>query len=510
MPNRDALDTKQASRTATRGVTDAERPAESRRRSLGQRLLPLGAEPVSEGGSSAVALSRDAVYRRLLAAADLIAAAVAFFTIVTVVGEDALGIWAVVAIAMVVLVCKLAGLYDRDEHLLHKTTLDEAPAIFQVAALYTLLSFLAGANIVEGNFGPGQAAALWGMLFGSMLLMRTLARRLAAALVNDERCVILGNADAAHWLTCKLERCHGARVDVVGRVPLSESDASVNELPVLGVFDALDSLLAQHRIDRAVIAPGQGDHDHRLLHAIRVVKRLGVRVTVLPRLFEAVGSAYELDEVEGATLLGVRRHGLSRSSWLIKRSFDLLGASFLLVLLAPLLALIALAITLDSRGSVFFRQRRMGREDEVFEIYKFRTMVDGAHVQREALAHRNEAGGGLFKIEDDPRVTRVGRLLRSTSLDELPQLINVLRGEMSLVGPRPLVLEEDSLIEGVHRHRLLLPPGVTGLWQIFGSARIPLNEMIKIDYLYGANWSLWLDIKILLRTIPFVLSRRGL
>jgi lipopolysaccharide/colanic/teichoic acid biosynthesis glycosyltransferase len=174
------------------------------------------------------------------------------------------------------------------------------------------------------------------------------------------------------------------------------------------------------------------------------------------------------------------------------------------------MALISLAIKLDSRGPVFFRQRRMGREDTSFEIFKFRTMVDGADDHRKELADRNEAGGGLFKIEDDPRITRVGRFLRRTSLDELPQLINVLAGDMSLVGPRPLVLDEDSLIQGHHRHRLLVPPGVTGLWQIFGSARIPLNEMVKIDYLYGANWSLWLDLKILLRTVPVVFGQRGL
>ena len=172
--------------------------------------------------------------------------------------------------------------------------------------------------------------------------------------------------------------------------------------------------------------------------------------------------------------------------------------------------MIAMAIKIDSRGPAFFRQRRVGRNDEVFEIYKFRTMVEDADAQRADLADRNEAGGGLFKITDDPRITRVGRFLRRTSLDELPQLLNVLRGDMALVGPRPLVVDEDCLIEGLHRHRLLVPPGVTGLWQIFGSARIPLNEMVKIDYLYGANWSLWLDIKILLRTVPFMLGQRGL
>ncbi len=476
-----------------------------------QRQRDGEANGVREGDSTAASASRDAVYRRLLAVADLIAAAAAFLVAVPLLGHDSLGLWALAAIAAVVPVCKLAGLYDRDQHLLRKTTLDEAPTLFYVASLYTLLCYLAGANIVNGTFGSDQALVFWGLLFVLMLAMRTLARRLAGALVEEERCVILANAEAAHWLSTKLERSNGAKVRVVGRIPLSPGDASRNELPLLGSFDALESLLAEHDVDRALIAPGRGDNDdHRLLDAIRVVKRLGVRVSVLPRLFEAVGSAYEFDDVEGATVLGVRHHGLSRSSWLIKRSFDLAATLLGLLLIAPLMAIIAAAIKLDSSGPVLFRQRRVGRKDQVFEIYKFRTMVDGADTQRAALAARNEAGGGLFKIEDDPRITRVGRFLRRTSLDELPQLFNVLSGDMSLVGPRPLVVDEDCLIEGHQRHRLLVPPGVTGLWQIFGSARIPLNEMVKIDYLYGANWSLWLDIKILLRTVPFVLRLRGL
>jgi exopolysaccharide biosynthesis polyprenyl glycosylphosphotransferase len=522
MSTHDALETESAtlpgdarSGTEPSGAVESARAATTQRPQLfpGLRAAPRRpalAGSVAEGDSTAASASRDAVYRRLLAAADLIAATAAFVIAIPVLGHDSLGIWTLVVIAMVVLVCKLAGLYDRDEHLLHKTTLDEAPVVFYVATLYTLLAFLAGANIVNGTFGREQAVALWGLLFVLMLLMRGLARCLAGALVDDERCVIIGNADAAHWLSTKLERCEGTKTQVVGRVPLRLDDTSTNELPLLGRFDALERLLAEHRVDRALIAPGRGDNDHRLLDAIRVVKRLGVRVSVLPRLFEAVGSAYEVDEVEGTTLLGVRRHGLSRSSWMIKRSFDLASTLLGLLLIAPLLAMIAVAIKLDSRGPVLFRQRRVGCDDRVFEIYKFRTMVDGADGQRAALADRNEAGGGLFKIEDDPRITRVGRFLRRTSLDELPQLLNVLRGDMALVGPRPLVVDEDCLIEGLHRHRLLVPPGVTGLWQIFGSARIPLDEMVKIDYLYGANWSLWLDIKILLRTVPFVLGQRGL
>ena len=180
------------------------------------------------------------------------------------------------------------------------------------------------------------------------------------------------------------------------------------------------------------------------------------------------------------------------------------------MLLAPLLVMVAGAIKLDSRGPVFFRQRRVGRRGEAFWMLKFRSMVRDADDIKAQLRDQNEAKGGLFKIPDDPRITRVGRFLRRTSLDELPQLLNVLGGNMSLVGPRPLVEDEDALIEGWQRRRLAVKPGMTGMWQIFGSSRIPMSEMVKIDYLYGANWSLWLDVKILLRTVPYVLRRRGL
>jgi lipopolysaccharide/colanic/teichoic acid biosynthesis glycosyltransferase len=181
-----------------------------------------------------------------------------------------------------------------------------------------------------------------------------------------------------------------------------------------------------------------------------------------------------------------------------------------LVLLAPLLAVIALAIRLDSRGPVLFRQERVGRDGQRFRICKFRTMVADAEDRKAELFVLNEAAAGLFKIKDDPRITRVGRWLRRTSLDELPQLLNVVRGEMSLVGPRPLILSEDETISGYDRRRLHLTPGMTGQWQIMDSARVPLHEMVKIDYLYITTWSLFQDLKILLRTAVYVVSRQGM
>jgi lipopolysaccharide/colanic/teichoic acid biosynthesis glycosyltransferase len=170
---------------------------------------------------------------------------------------------------------------------------------------------------------------------------------------------------------------------------------------------------------------------------------------------------------------------------------------------------LAVLIKLDSPGPVLFRQIRRGRDGKTFRILKFRTMVDGADEQKLHLVSQNEAIG-LFKIANDPRITRLGRVLRKTSLDELPQLWNVLRGDMSLVGPRPLIEDEDAKVVGWFRHRLRLQPGMTGHWQVLGSARVPLDDMLRIDYLYVANWTLWGDIKLLLQTVPYVLSRRGL
>jgi lipopolysaccharide/colanic/teichoic acid biosynthesis glycosyltransferase len=226
-------------------------------------------------------------------------------------------------------------------------------------------------------------------------------------------------------------------------------------------------------------------------------------------MFEAVGSSVVFDDLYGMTVLGIPRFGLSPSSRALKRATDVVGASILLLALAPFLALIAVAIRIDGPGPVLFRQWRVGRDGKPFRLLKFRTMVDGADAMKAALRDRNESDG-LFKIAQDPRITRIGQLLRRMSLDELPQLLNVLRGEMSLVGPRPLIVDEDEKTIGWHRGRLQLTPGMTGQWQILGSSRIPLHEMVAIDYLYVANWSFWADVKIMLRTIPYVLGRHGM
>jgi lipopolysaccharide/colanic/teichoic acid biosynthesis glycosyltransferase len=215
-----------------------------------------------------------------------------------------------------------------------------------------------------------------------------------------------------------------------------------------------------------------------------------------------------LGELPGVEHPFPREHGpLARG---VKRTVDLVGSLVLLALLSPFLLVIASLIKADSPGPVVFRQRRIGRDGAPFSMIKFRTMVDGADSHKPALLHLNEAGDGLFKINGDPRVTRIGRWLRATSLDELPQLIHVVTGQMSLVGPRPLVPEEDALIQGQHRRRLSMRPGMTGVWQVAGASSIPLNQMVELDRDYVENWSLWLDCKLLLQTAAHVVLRRGI
>jgi exopolysaccharide biosynthesis polyprenyl glycosylphosphotransferase len=278
---------------------------------------------------------------------------------------------------------------------------------------------------------------------------------------------------------------------------------------VLGSQDDVATLIDDLEVDRVLLASSIGSHEE-MLDLVRSVRRPDVQVSIVPRYFEIFNSHATLDDVEGMPVVTLPPMRLGSSARLLKRSFDVFVSATLLLLLSPILAAVAVAIRLDSEGPVLYRQPRRGRFGSTFRIAKFRTMYVGAEQRRAEVLHLNEVDGPLFKIKgQDPRVTRVGRFLRTTSLDELPQLWNVLRGEMSLVGPRPFVIYEADQITGWASRRLDMTPGVTGLWQVLGRNDIPFAEMVKLDYLYVTNWSLWWDLKILCQTIPVVLGRRG-
>jgi exopolysaccharide biosynthesis polyprenyl glycosylphosphotransferase len=348
-----------------------------------------------------------------------------------------------------------------------------------------------------GSLGRDQIAALWVISFVTIIAGRMTARWLAGRASPVERCLVIGEAELADRIREKLA-ASSARAVVVATLPLGYDDLGWLEDP-----QAVRGIVAELQVHRVIIAPATTDAGD-VVELIRVAKAAGVRVSVLPRMLEVVGSTVEFEDIDGMTMLGVPPFGLTGSSRLLKRAFDLMATSLGLLAVGPIIAAIALAIRLDSKGPVFFRQVRVGRDGHHFWIFKFRSMVVGADAQKDGLRELNEVGDGMFKISSDPRVTRVGSLLRRTSLDELPQLFNVLRGEMSLVGPRPLVTDEDAQVLGLDRSRLHLTPGMTGPWQVLGT-RVPMQEMVGIDYLYVASWSLWLDIKLLIRTARHVL-----
>jgi exopolysaccharide biosynthesis polyprenyl glycosylphosphotransferase len=460
-----------------------------------------------------VPLRRDAMFRRTLALADVVGASIALLIAVFAISDGSVRLRPETLLLgpFVVLVSKVIGLYDRDQHTMRKTTVDEVPSIFHLSVIYALTTWLGEAFFLHGWLARPQVFALAVCTFGFVAVGRSVVRTIALAVSPAERCVVLGSAGDAERTAEKFENASRVKADVLGRVALGADEAhhAKHREDLLGDMRSLARVIAEHRVERVIIAP-DGHDQEEILHAVRLVKALGVKVSVLPRLLEVVGSSSTFDDIDGMTLLGLRRYGLSKSSALLKRMLDVGATAFGLALLAPLFLLLAICVKLDSRGPVFFRQPRIGRRGRTFAMLKFRSMVHDAERRKGQLSDKNEAEGGLFKISDDPRITRAGRFLRRTSLDELPQLLNVLKGDMSLVGPRPLIPDEDALIEGWERRRLAVAPGMTGLWQVFGSSRIPMAEMVKIDYLYGANWSIWLDLKILLRTIPYVFRRRGM
>jgi exopolysaccharide biosynthesis polyprenyl glycosylphosphotransferase len=244
------------------------------------------------------------------------------------------------------------------------------------------------------------------------------------------------------------------------------------------------------------------------MELMRTLSHLGLQVDVVPRFYDVVSSGMDAYSVEGVPLLGIRPVRLAAPARVAKRAIDVAGSALVLLLVAPLMLAIAILIKLDSPGPVFFRQRRIGAGNRSFRIWKFRTMLVDADERKAMLAHLNQharnGDGRLFKIVDDPRVTRAGRFLRRHYLDEFPQLINVFRGEMSLVGPRPLIPEEAQHVDEWALERLNLKPGMTGLWQVLGGSAISFGEMVKLDYLYVTTWSLWNDIRLLAQTVPVV------
>ena len=324
-----------------------------------------------------------------------------------------------------------------------------------------------------------------------------------------ERTVIVGAGTVGHVLAEKIAKHPEYNLRLMGFLddgePLRTSNLAV---PVVGRLDDLERVIDDLGVTRVIIAFSRARHQ-QILDVVRTCADHAVRVNIVPRLFEILSSQTSMDDIEGIPLLDVAQVELGRFNMLVKRAFDLVVGGALTLLFLPLLGTLALLVKIDSRGPAFYRQERMGRGGTVFSIFKLRSMHVDAEKRRREMEALNEYPGPMFKMKRDPRVTRVGFYLRKWSLDELPQLFNVIAGEMSLVGPRPLWVEEAKQCRGWTKKRLDITPGITGLWQVTGRNDVPFDEMVKLDYMYVTGWSVGWDIKILLETIPAVVGHRG-
>ena len=458
------------------------------------------------------AADRTSVLARSLLLADLGAAiaAAALSALTTDIGlEDALLLCAAVVLLWPPITFTV-GLYVTDGLGAWTSGVGEVSRLVVAGLLLSWPVFATGALL---DLPTAGAVTAW--VVGATLLLTALTRATARAMLHRagslrQRALIVGSGVVAGQVADKLRTHEQFGLQPIGLVDDDVHDVGTVGLPRLGSLSQLDATLRELSVDRVIIAFSRASHD-QLLGAIRTCRDHGVAVDVVPRLFEFLHGVRALDHVAGLPVLSIGTARLSRPARAAKRLVDMVVSLGCLIVLSPLFLAIAVAIKLESRGPVFFRQVRAGRGGKTFRLIKFRSMYADADKRKHEYTEQNDLlDGVMFKMHRDPRITRVGRFLRSTSLDELPQLINVLEGQMSLVGPRPLILSEsDSLAEDWHQRRLDLRPGMTGPWQINGRSQTPFQEMLRFDYQYVAGWSLSRDLEILLGTVPAVLSRRG-
>ena len=408
------------------------------------------------------------------------------------------------------------GLYDHDDERAYHSTVDEFVSVFHLVTV-GVFAFVA-LSWITGMTDPGQKklGAFWLLAILLMTVARVGARAVARRRpLYIQNTIVVGAGTVGQIIGRKVFQHPEYGMNLLGFVdsdPRQQRD-DLRQLRLLGSPSDLPRLVTELEVDRVILAFSNERHDEAL-ESIRLLRELDVQIDVVPRLYEALGDQVVFHSVEGLPLLGLPPVGLRRVSRLLKRAIDLAGAGTLLLLTAPMFVLVPIAIRLDSRGPVFFRQRRLTMGMREFTVFKFRTMVaeadDAPHREYIDKLTSHDAApedGSLYKLARPNDVTRVGALLRKTSLDELPQLFNVFKGDMSLVGPRPCIPYETKFFEPHHFERFLVPAGVTGLWQVTARASSTFAEALDMDVAYARGWSLGLDLRLLFRT-PFQVLRQ--
>src|SRR3954464_11620836 len=379
-------------------------------------------------------------------------------------------------------------------------------SLFQVAVVALIFAVINGERF-------SSYYVFYGSLFFAIVyvsVFRFVYEALTGAILRmagyQRRAVLVGTGPHIEAVAHALDDAAHSPVNLIGFI--SVNPRPDNGLQSLGTLDDLDEVLDEHRLDEVIIA----DPDFPQAETVDLVDRChaqGVRVRIAPSTMEILVHRAEFVPGQAVPLFELRPPVFEGIDFAVKRTFDLVCASALLVLLSPLLLVSAIAVKVSSRGPLIYRSRRPGIGGVPFHCFKFRTMYEGAERAQAELEAANEATGALFKIRRDPRVTPVGRILRRFSIDELPQLWNVLRGEMSLVGPRPLPDRDYQRLEEWHKKRYLVLPGITGLWQVSGRSELDFDDLVRLDFLYLERWSVFLDLAILVRTVPAVFTRRG-
>ncbi len=379
-------------------------------------------------------------------------------------------------------------------------------SLFQVALVAVIFAVANGEQFSSYYLFYGTLAFAIFYISSTRALYEQLTAVLLRAAGYQRRAVLVGRGKHIGDVAHALRDVPHSSIEIVGF--LSPHPLPDNGVRSLGTLEDLETVLANEQVDELIIA----DPDFPQDDAVELVDqchRRGIRVRLAPSTMEILIHRAEFVPGQSVPLFELGPPVFEGIDFALKRTFDVIGATLLLALLSPLLLLISLAVRLSSRGPILFHSTRRGIGQRPFECLKFRTMYSDAEERQGDLEDLNEADGALFKIRDDPRLTSVGRMLRRFSLDELPQLVNVLRGDMSLVGPRPLPERDYAMLEDWHRKRYLVLPGITGLWQVSGRSELDFDDLVHLDFIYLERWSLALDLTILLKTIPAVFSRRG-
>ena len=389
----------------------------------------------------------------------------------------------------------------------------ERPGLARIVACLFQTTVLVFAFAVVNGDDFSSYYIFYGSLFFAVAYVTTLRfayERATGALLRaagyQRRTVLVGTGEHIEDVAGALRDGSDTSINVIGFVSITPRPD--NGLLSLGTLEHIPDVLERHRVDEVIIAD-PAFPEQEAIELVDQCHQRGVTVRIAPSTMEILVHRAEFVPGQSVPLFELRPPVFEGVDFLLKRTFDVVGAVLLLVFASPVLLAIALAIKLSSRGSVFYASIRPGIGGQRFQCWKFRTMYRDADQRQADLESINEASGALFKIKDDPRMTPVGRFLRRFSLDELPQLWNVVRGEMSLVGPRPLPLRDYERLEDWHKKRYLVLPGITGLWQISGRSELDFDDLVRLDFLYLERWSVFLDLSILVKTVPAVLTRRG-